>query len=96
MAGVNDVLAKSIKAHLVSCGLDSSNAAWCADRSVDYFKYRVCNSKDPFKECCDHAGLLAGQRSLTFKYQSPKSKAARRSKKPQEVSLFDVGGGENG
>jgi len=83
-----DFIHNNIKKHLMECGLDSGNAEWCAQQGVAHYKKRVGNSKNPFNEACDYAGLIAGQRSLTFKYVSPKAKAKPRAKRPQEAFDF--------
>ena len=88
MAKVNEFMAKNIAQHLVKLGLDQANASWCADRGVKHYEKHVVNSKNPFTEACDYAGAIAEQRSLTFKYSSPKSKTKPRRQKPQDIFDF--------
>lgn len=90
MANVNDFIKKNIINHLISLGLDQSNAAWCAEQGIRHYEKAVGNSKNPFNDACDYAGMMASQRSLSFKYKSPKSKTKPRSKRPEEA--FDFGG----
>lgn len=90
MTDVNAFIKNNIVAHLVSLGLDKHNAEWCAEQGLIHYKKKVSNSKNPFVEACDYAGMMASQRSLIFKYSSPKSKSKPRAKRPQEA--FDFGG----
>lgn len=85
---VNKFIHDNIKRHLIGCGLDSANAEWCAQQGVIHYKQRIGNSKNAFNEACDYAGLMAGQRSLTFKYASPKAMSKPRAKRPQEAFDF--------
>lgn len=83
-------IVREIKKQLISQGVDEANADWCANQGYAHYEKRVSNSKDPFKEACDYAGLKAEERCLKFKYRSPKAKVKRRAKKPQEA--FNFGG----
>ncbi|MGL5669073.1 MAG: hypothetical protein ACRDD9_23470 [Shewanella sp.] len=88
MAQVNEFVHKNIKAHLEKCGLDSSSASTAAMKGVDFFSGQVCNSKNAFKDACDHAGAWAQSMGFKFKYVSPRRAGGQRKKKPQEVFNF--------
>ncbi len=81
-------IVESVKSELMSQGLSQSSAMSFAIKAGDYFERSVCNSKDPFKECCDYAGDLASKSVSGFKYKSPKAKSRARVKKPQEAFNF--------
>lgn len=82
-------IVKEVKKYLVSLGLDELTAARCAEQGGVHWLKRVANSRDPFKEACDHAGQKAMERDMKFKYKSPKAATKRRTKKPQEAFNFD-------
>lgn len=82
-------IVSNIKSHLISLGLTESNAQWCAEQGFIHYQKRVSNSRDPFKEACDYAGLKASERCFDFKYKPPKAKGTKRTKKPQEAFNFD-------
>jgi len=90
MASVDQFIKKNIKQHLISHGLDEANANWCAEQGFLHYQRAVDNSKNPFNDACDYAGMMAEQRSLTFKYRAPKAKVKPRKKRPEEA--FDFGG----
>lgn len=92
MTDINQFIKKNIADHLVSLGLDKYNAEWCAEQGLRHYKKAVGNGKNPFNEACDYAGMMASQRSLTFKYASPKAKSKTRAKRPQEAFDFFGGG----
>lgn len=83
-----EFIEKSVKAELIKQGLQEWHAVRVAAQAADYFTSHCCNSKDPFKECCDHAGKIAAQEVAGFKYKSPKAPSARRQKRPQEAFKF--------
>ncbi|AUR88522.1 hypothetical protein NVP1115B_47 [Vibrio phage 1.115.B._10N.222.49.B11] len=56
---MKDFLVKNIKDHLVSIGLNPGVASIYADKGYYFYKSEVANSKDAFKEACDHAGKMA-------------------------------------
>lgn len=78
-----------IKTELERQGLNSSHSERFAMEGVEFYKSKVCNSKDPFKDSCDHAGAIAERYVEGFKYKSPKSKQQRRQKRPQEAFNFN-------
>lgn len=70
-------------------GVAEARAAHYSRMAYDYFNERICNSRDPFKDCCDYAGKMAESDILKFKYKSPKAKSTARAKKPQEAFNFE-------
>lgn len=86
--GYQSLHQKTSQIHLVSLGLDKYNAEWCAEQALRHYKEAIGNSKNPFNEACDYAGMMASQRSLTFKCSSPKAKSKPRAKKPQGSTDF--------
>ena len=85
---MKDFLIKQISDYLVSVGYSISVSASCAYSGWEFFDKSVCNSKDAFKDACDHAGLKAQIMQPSVKYKSPKSKTTRRAKRPQEAFKF--------
>lgn len=83
-----DFVKKHIVEHLVRLGLDELTATLCAQSGVEHFKLKVSNSRDPFKDACDHAGEIAVRKNPKFKYKSPSSKRSVRQKRPQEAFTF--------
>lgn len=85
---MKDFLIKEIYNHLVFYGFSKSVSAHCAQYGYDFFERSICNSRDPYKDACDHAGALAETKMHGVKYKSPKAKSNRRSKRPQEAFKF--------
>lgn len=83
-----ELITSKIKSHLINCKLDPFKAGKCAEDAYKHFLKKVGNSKDPFKETCDHAGKLAMGLDSKFKYKSPVSKTGKRVKRPQETFDF--------
>ena len=83
-----DFIVKQVAIELESQGIAKCRAIKFANDAGDFFQTNVCNSKDPFKECCDYAGRNAESTIIGFKYKSPKSKSNPRRKKPQEAFVF--------
>ncbi len=83
-----ELIINNVKQHSINCKLNSSTAARCAIRAYEYYLKSIGNSKDPYKETCDHAGKLAMGMDSKFKYKSPTCKTGRRVKKPQEIFDF--------
>lgn len=79
---------QEVSKELISQGLTQSQALSFAIKAGEYFEGSVCNSRDPFKECCDYAGDMASKAVVGFKYKSPKAKSRPRTKKPQEAFKF--------
>jgi len=86
-----ELIISNVKKHLIANKLCEPKASRCANDAYQYYLKKVGNSKDPFKETCDHAGKLAMGMDAKFKYKSPVCKTGRRVKKPQDA--FDFGGG---
>lgn len=85
----DEFIKKNIVNHLVSLELPELDAQLCASYGYDLFIKTTANSKNPFKDACDIAGLKAMERGVKgFKYKSPVSKSTRRTKKPQEAFDF--------
>lgn len=87
MSNARDIIIKNIYDHLTSLKFSEANASRSAQKGWEFFDRAVCNSRDPFKDACDHAGAYANLSEPKIKYKSPKAKASRRTKKPQ--SAFD-------
>ena len=85
---MKQVVIKNVVNHLVKLGFSDRVAELSASEGWDHFEKSVCNSRDPFKECCDFAGERAKIREPKTKYTSPKGKSTARSKKPQEAFNF--------
>lgn len=85
---MKEFIERNIANHLQSCGLSTGPSEIYASSGYAFYRSNVSNSKDAFKEACDHAGQLAEQRVSGFKYKSPKSKSTRIAKKPQEAFNF--------
>lgn len=86
---MKDFLIREVKKHLVSCGFSENNSQFQAEKVWHFFQNQICNSRDPFKECCDYAGVQAALMETGVKYVSPKAKARKRgSKRPQEAFKF--------
>lgn len=85
---MENYISEQIKSHLINIGYSPYIADSCAQQGGVYYTKAVCNSKDPLKECCDHAGKLAQQKQPEVKYKSPKSQYRKRTKKPQEAFNF--------
>lgn len=80
-----ELIISNIKQHLISRKLCPIKASQCADKAYQFYLTSIGNSKDPYKETCDHAGKLASGMDAKFKCKSPVSKTVRRVKKPQET-----------
>lgn len=83
-----ELIISNIKAHLIKGKLDPFKSGQCATRAYQHYLKCVGNSKDPFKQTCDHAGQLAMGMDAKFKYKSPVCKTGRRVKKPQDAFEF--------
>lgn len=85
-----ELITNNIKQHLINCKLDVIKATKCANDAYEYYLKQVGNSKDPYKQTCDHAGQLASGMvgKGKFKYKSPVNKTGRRVKKPQDAFDF--------
>ncbi len=85
---MKDIIIKNIVNHLTELGYSNNTAVSCASSAWQHFQKAICNSKDAFKDACDHAGDKAQIREPNIKYKSPKAKSTRRAKKPQEAFKF--------
>ncbi len=88
MMSPNEFLKKNIVEHLMKQGINKPNAEYCATQGVNFYSKKTANSKDVFKDACNHAGLIAEQRCFGFTYKAPVSKTTRRNKRPQEAFDF--------
>jgi hypothetical protein len=79
---------QEVKKELIRQGLHESRAAYYGRKSSEYYQEQLCNSKDPFRDCCNYAGQLAQQENAGFKYKQPAAKRGSRSKRPQEAFKF--------
>lgn len=86
---MKNVVLKGIYDHLISLGYSESNSTLSAQFGWEFFERSVCNSRDPFKDACDHAGARAQTKQTDIKYKSPKAKTKPRAKKPQDAFNFD-------
>lgn len=85
---IRTLIITNITEHLIKCGLDEFRAKQCAAKSFTFYQKEVGNSKDPYKQACDHAGQLACGMVPKFKYKSPSNRAKRQTKRPQDVFDF--------
>lgn len=85
---MRDFLIKEIHRYLTSLGFSESNSAICAQYGYEFYERSICNSRDPFKDSCDHAGAKAQMAQPKIKYKSPKAKSKPRTKKPQDAFNF--------
>lgn len=85
---IKQLITKNITDHLVELGLDPFKAKQCADKAFIYYQKQIGNSKDPYKQACDHAGDLACGMVAKFKYKSPSNRSKRMTKKPQDAFDF--------
>lgn len=85
---IRGFIEQEVSKELTSQGLTHSQATSFALKAGDYFEKSICNSRDPFKDCCDYAGEMAAKSIVGFKYKSPKAKSRTRAKKPQEAFKF--------
>lgn len=53
---MKDIIIKNIHEHLVSCGFSAQNSLTQAAKAWQFFQKQICNSRDPYKDACDHAG----------------------------------------
>lgn len=83
-----EFIVKQVKDELLRQGLSDAQASSFSFKAGEFFYKSVCNSKDPFKDSCDYAGMLAQSQIKGFKYKPPKSKSRSRTKRPQEAFNF--------
>ena len=88
MSSVRETIIQGINQHLIDIGYSTSNSALSAQKGWEFFERQICNSRDPFKDSCDHAGAHAQTAQPKVKYKSPKGKTKARTKKPQEAFNF--------
>lgn len=84
----DELIKIEIAKHLESVGFSVLTSIKAANVGLAYFNKQVCNSKDAFKESCDHAGDVAHKLQPKVKYKSPKAKSKPRYKKPPEAFNF--------
>ncbi len=85
---MKEFIESNIKSHLESLGLSETLSGIYAQKGYEHYQSSVCNTRDAFKDACDHAGMLAQQNVSGFKYKPPKAKSRARTKKPQEAFNF--------
>ncbi|GHZ69171.1 hypothetical protein VCSRO127_0491 [Vibrio cholerae] len=57
---MKNIIIKNIHEHLVSCGFSAQNSITQAGKAWQFFQKQICNSRDPYKDACDHAGGARG------------------------------------
>jgi hypothetical protein len=81
-------LKKNITKELMSQGFFRPLAESCANKGVEYYKNTAKFSGGAYLDCCNHAGMLAQQRSIGIKFKQVKAKRQCRTKRPQDAWDF--------
>lgn len=84
---IEKYITDKVQEYLISIGFSKTCTMMATSGVADFYRKTVCNSKDPFKECCDFAGKIAEQYS-EIKYKSPKAKTKPRKKRPPSAFNF--------
>lgn len=85
---MRNFIIQNVCEHLVCCGFSQRVSAICAQYAWEFYDRSLCNSRNPYKDCCDHAGAKAQTMQIGVKYKSPRAKSKPRSKKPQDAFNF--------
>lgn len=88
MTKIEYIITKQVEDYLLSIGFGKYNSKSQSMKCAEFYRSKLSNSKDVFKDCCDYAGSLAHTLEPNVKYKQPKSKSKPRKKKPQEAFNF--------
>jgi len=81
-------LKKNIIKELTSQGFNLALSESCANKGVEYYKNTAKFDGGAYLDCCNHAGMLAQQRSIGIKFKLVKPKRQRRANRPQDAFDF--------